>query len=239
MSDHPNPGNRAQSVANEARTLSSMSYSQDSAEFRDIKRRVGGMKALTAQEIQNQQQGQGVNGGNGGNQPISRGADIMPSGQYQTFNHSAYSVAYPSNWKVFGDANSEVTIAPQSGIANDAVAYGAIISGFQPENRGTGNALDDATHQLLDQLRQSNPDLRNAGSEENVRVNGRAGKSIMLVGPSPLRNQNNQAERERDWLVATQKQDGSVIYFVFSAPDQDFNTLQPAFQKMLSSFKAR
>jgi Zn-dependent protease with chaperone function len=235
LSDHPNPGNRAQSVANEIRTLSPMSYKQDSAEFRQIKSKVGGMKPLTAQEIKNQQQGQG----GAANQQISRGSDIMPSGQFQTFDHSAYSVAYPSNWQVFGDANSEVTIAPKNGIAGDAIAYGAIISGFQPENRGGGNALDDATHQLLDQLRQSNPDLRTTGSEENITVNGRPGKSVMLMGPSPLKDQNNRAEKERDWLVATLRQDGSVHYFVFIAPDQDFASLQPTFQKMLRSLKTR
>ncbi|MCU1311294.1 MAG: hypothetical protein JWO20_2419 [Candidatus Angelobacter sp.] len=235
MSDHPNPGNRAQSVANEIQTLSPMTYRQDSAEFRQIKNKVGGMKALTAQEIQDQQKGQGAVS----NPPISRGSDITPSGQFQTFNHSAYSVAYPSNWQVFGDANSEVTIAPKSGLAGDAIAYGAIISGFQPENRGNSNALDDATHQLLDQLRQSNPDLRTTGSEENLTVNGRPAKSVMLMGPSPLKDQNNRAERERDWLVATQRQDGSVHYFVFIAPDQDFASLQPTFDKMLRSLKTR
>jgi Zn-dependent protease with chaperone function len=238
MSDHPNPGNRAQSVANEMRTLTPMSYQQDSAEFRQIKARVGGMKALTAQEIQNQQQGQGAVSGSG-NQRISRGADIIPSGQFQTFNHSNYSVAYPSNWQVFGDANSEVTIAPKSGIAGDAIAYGAIISGFDPESRGGSNSLDDATHQLLDQLRQSNPDLRAVGSDQNITVNGRQGKSVMLVGPSPLKDQSNKPERERDWLVATQRQDGSVIYFVFIAPDQDFAQLQPSFEKMLRSLKTQ
>jgi Zn-dependent protease with chaperone function len=235
MSDHPNPGNRAQSVANEIQTLPRRSYSQDSAEFRQIKAKVGGMKALTAQEIQDQQKRQGAVS----DQQISRGSGITPSGQFQTFNHSEYSVAYPSNWQVFGDANSEVTIAPKNGIAGDAIAYGAIISGFQPENSGGGNPLDDATRQLLDQLRQSNPDLRATGSAENITVNGRPAKSIMLLGPSPLKDQNNRSERERDWLVATQRQDGTVHYFVFIAPDQDFASLQPTFDKMLRSLKTR
>ena len=163
----------------------------------------------------------------------------MPTGQFQTFNHSNYSVSYPSNWQVFGDANSEVTIAPKSGLAGDAIAYGAIISGFDPESRGGSNSLDDATHQLLDQLRQSNPDLRAVGSDQNITVNGRNGKSVMLMGPSPLKDQSNKAERERDWLVATQRQDGSVIYFVFIAPDQDFAKLQPSFEKMLRSLKTQ
>ena len=59
-------------------------------------------------------------------------------------------------------------------------------------------------------------------TNSSARVNGRPAKSVMLTGPSPLKDQNNRAQRERDWLVATQRQDGSVHYFVFIAPDQDF-----------------
>src|SRR5207237_1301313 len=55
FSDHPNPGNRAQSVAAEAATLSRTNYRQDTAQFQQIKARVGGMKAYTAQQIADMQ----------------------------------------------------------------------------------------------------------------------------------------------------------------------------------------
>ena len=52
FSDHPDPGNRAQAVAKEVATLPrKASYRSDSAEFRDIKQRVAGMRPLTAQQI--------------------------------------------------------------------------------------------------------------------------------------------------------------------------------------------
>jgi len=65
------------------------------------------------------------------------------------------------------------------------------------------NSLDNATHQLLGSCRQSNPDLRQVGNDQNVTVNGRAAKSVMMLGPSPLKDSKNQPERERDWLVVT------------------------------------
>src|SRR6266478_1169679 len=56
FSDHPDPGNRAQSVAKEVATLPrKTSYRSDSAEFRDIKQRVSGMRPLTAQQIAERQ----------------------------------------------------------------------------------------------------------------------------------------------------------------------------------------
>src|SRR5437868_7808746 len=56
LSDHPDPGNRAEAVAKEVATLPrKTSYRTDSAEFRDIKQRVGSMKPLTAQQIAERQ----------------------------------------------------------------------------------------------------------------------------------------------------------------------------------------
>ncbi len=236
LSDHPNPGNRVQYVEAEVQTLPRVPYSQDSAEFRQIKQKVGGMRPLSAQEIQQQQQ----TGANPGNQTASRSQAVYPNGQTQTLNHSAYSVSYPANWQVFGDANSEVTIAPQQGITQNAIAYGVIINGFQPEQQQSGSAsLDDATHQLLSQLRQSNPDLRQVGRDEDLRLNAGPAKSVIMVGPSPIVGSNNRPEQERDWLVAMQRQDGLVIYFVFIAPQQDFGQLKPAFDQMLRSVRLK
>src|SRR5216684_2909361 len=51
LSDHPNPGNRAQLVSQEVSTLAPKQFRGDSAEFRTIKQRVSGMKPLTARQI--------------------------------------------------------------------------------------------------------------------------------------------------------------------------------------------
>lgn len=233
---HPNPGNRAEAVAKEAGTLGTKQYLSDSAEFRNIKNKVAGMKPLTAQEIAAQQKAGAA--GSAGTGTISRSSDITPSGQFKSLEHNAYTIQYPSNWDAYGDKSSSVTIAPKGGLAENAVAYGVIISGFEAEQR-TNPALDTATHELLTQMRQSNPDLKQVGNDEDFKLNGTAAKSVVLVGPSPLMDKNNKAERERDWMVVTKNRSGEVIYFVFIAPEADFKGLYPTFDKILRSVRLK
>ncbi|MEO5936349.1 MAG: M48 family metalloprotease [Terriglobales bacterium] len=230
---HPNPGNRAELVSKEIATLGRKQYASDSTQFRSIKSRAAGMQPLTAQQIAAQKQA----GGTAGTGTISRSNDITPSSQYSNLEHNAYTIQYPSNWEAYGDKSSTVTIAPKGGVAQNAVAYGVIISGFDAEGRNT--SLADATHQLVQQIRQSNPDLRQVGNHESFTLNGTPAKSVVMVGTSPLMDRNNRPERERDWMVVTKDRGGDVIYFVFIAPESDFQELYPTFNKILRSVRLR
>ncbi len=228
LSDHPDPGNRAQAVSKEVATLPrKSSYRSDSAEFLDIKERVGSMKPLSAQQIAAHENPAASD---------SRG-DIEPSSGLRNFSHSDFDVSYPDNWRLYGDKNSSVTIAPPNGMSQSAVAYGVMINTYQPEN--SNDSLDQATHDLLASLRQSNPDLREIGHDENIRVNGVAGKSVDLIGVSPLQDQSGHPGQERDWLVAFRRPDGSLLYLVSIAPDKEFESLRPTFEQILKSVKLR
>ena len=228
FSDHPDPGNRAQAVAREVGTLPRKSnYRSDSAQFREVKQRVAGMNPLTAQQIAARQT-PALN---------ASPAKVQPSTSLRTFSHRDFAISYPENWQVYGDQNSAVTIAPPSGVSQNAVAYGVMINTYQPEDANV--SLDQAAHDLLASLRQSNPDLREIGHDENIRVNGVAGKSVDLIGNSPLRDQSGHPSQERDWLVAVMRSDGSLLYIVSIAPDKDFEGLRPTFEQMLKSLQLR
>jgi hypothetical protein len=227
FSDHPDPGNRAQAVSKEVNTLPRKQFLANSSEFVTVKQRVAGMKPLTAQQIADQQK-QGVS---------AQGGSIAPSGSIKAFTHNDYKISYPDNWEIFGDQTSSVTIAPRSGVSENAIAYGVMINSYQPENSGT--SLDQATHDLLSSLRQSNPDLRTIGNDESIRVNGMTGRSVDLIGTSPVQDQPGRATKERDWLVTFRRNDGSLLYLVFIAPDKDFGSLRPTFEQMLKSLQLR
>ncbi len=229
FSDHPDPGNRAVYVSGEVKALPAKKYRASSAEFLAVKQRVDGMKPMTAEQIaawQKQSQPNAV-----------ASTTPAPSATLKTFQHNDYQIAYPDNWQVFGDKNSTVTISPPNGVSQNAVAYGAIISNYQPEESKA--TLDQATHGLIASLKQSNTDLKQIGNDENIRVNGVAGKSVDLIGTSPIKDQSGKATQERDWLVTLKRSDGTLLYLIFISPDKDFGTMRPAFEQMLKSVRLR
>lgn len=229
FSDHPDPGNRFEYVSREAQTLPGKRYRADSGEYQHVKDVVAGMKPLTAQQIAAQAKAQGQGEGAGG--------AVIPSGNFKTLEHDAYRISYPENWQVHGDQSSAVTIAPEEGISQNAVAYGAIVSIYQPENPAAG--LDANTHELIASLKQSNPDLKLIGRDEDIRVNSVAGKSSDLIGSSPIKDGQGNVTRERDWLVTFSRRDGSLLYVVFISPDPEFGKLRPVFEQMLRSMRMK
>ena len=81
--------------------------------------------------------------------------------------------------------------------------------------------------------------LRLVGHDEAITINGQQGRSVDLLGSSPVMDKNNKAEKERDWLVVLPSSNNNVIYLVFIAPDRDFDRLRPTFEQMLRSFQLR
>jgi len=236
FSDHPNPGNRSEAIRTEVQQFPPKQFVTDTPEFDHIHQLAMQEKTYTAQQIANGQfsheepeAGPNTNGDRDREGPQGP-PSLGPSGNFRSFEHNAYRITYPENWQIHGDADSAVTIAPRDGIANDAVAVGAIINNFQPEH---STDIGTATQQLIASLQQSNPALKQMGNAEDVTVNKVHGKSVDMIGKSPLTGSDGQPERERDWLVALPAQDGSVIYVIFIAPDQDFMNLRPTFEQML------
>jgi predicted Zn-dependent protease len=243
LSDHPNPGNREQAIMKEVQNWPARNYVQSTPQFTRVKQDASKVKAYTGQQIaQMAKSGQIHNTGvpaqvtqqaAGGAMSTPAAAQIQPSGQFQPYQNNVFAIEYPSNWTVMPSQNgSSVTIAPQAGVQQNAIAYGVMISGFQPQAAN----LDDATQQLISSLEQDNPGLRPLGSVSRISVNGVQGRSVDLQGTSPIQGKNG-AERERDWLVTVPMSTGQVLYVIFIAPDPDFSHLRPTFQQMLRSLR--
>ncbi len=231
FSDHPVPENRIQAVDEEIPQLGPpIQGKKDSPEFEEIKKRL-----LAMPPPPKQPGAPAAPAPQGGGAPSP--GDVMPGANYKAFNHNEFKITYPDNWQVYGDATSAVTIAPPAGITSNAVAYGVMIGTYQPEAATT--ALDTATHELIETLRQANPELRVVGHDESLRVNGAAARSVHLMGTSPVRGADGKPLSEHDWLVAVGRRDGSLVYLIFVAPERDVSNLSPAFNRMLKSFELR
>jgi hypothetical protein len=254
LSDHPNPGNRVQSVTNQIKNWPPKNFVSDSPQFAQVKQQTNGIRTYTAQEIsdgakqgiwakQNQQ-----SGATPANLPTTSGAgnadvanldpqQIKPSGNFKPLDHPAFTIQYPDNWQTTGDPNSSITIAPQACVGQTSLACGAVVSGLQSQNGSV--SVDQATQQLVQSMEQSNPGLKANGNPQTVQVNGVKGEAVDLTGTSPVqKNGKPVAERDRLIVVPNSKGDG-LVTLVFVSPDNAQSQLQPAYQKMLQSLQVK
>jgi hypothetical protein len=230
LSDHPNPGNRERDVAQAIAKFPKKNFGRkDSPQFERVKQLAAKMNPLSAEQIAQRQREQQAR--------VQRAAEaeIRPSGEFRELDHRAFRIAYPSNWQVFGDANSAVTIAPRAGVSQDAIAYGVVISGYRPR---TPESLEMATRELAATIAQSNPGMRVEGAQQAT-VGGLPAMSVVMVGPSPVTSGDGQPVAERDTLVTVQRPDGTVLFLVFIAPEAHMSLMSPAFTEMLRSFQVR
>ena len=223
LSDHPNPGNRVEMVREAISKFPEKRYRGSSAEFERIKSQAGQLHPLSSQEVAERRQQKKI-----GNISLS---EVMPNGQFKTLDHDAFRISYPDNWEIFGDTKSTVTIAPAAAVSEEAVAYGVIVNAIR---RTAGESLDQATSEVIDSLRQSNPGLNLDGAIQTTQVGGAPAREVYLVAQSPLTETNGRLP-ERDWLVTAQRGSDSILYMVFVAPERDFERLAPTYQQMLTS----
>lgn len=241
FSDHPNPDRRIESSNEEAARLGSQRASNSSGEFAQIKRYVQSLPAPRPNQLQSQQQ-----------QPS--GTTSRPDGtseRFVSFENSVLRIDHPDNWQTFGQGDA-LTIAPRGGLVNDgngnqAMAYGVLVNIYEPysQNSGqrlqgpvsgqsTGMTFEAATDQLIQELRQSNRNLRVVRRHERIDVSGQRGLSTYLSNDSPIQN----AGRETNWLVTLPRSEG-MLFFVFTAPEREFQSYERAFQQMLYSVRLK
>jgi hypothetical protein len=119
-------------------------------------------------------------------------------------------------------------------MSSAAIAYGTVVGLYQPPQR---LSLQQSAEHVFESLRQSNPQLQPASQLQPAEVSGLNAVAVQLRGPSPLTSSDGQPIAERDMLVAVQRPDGSVLWLLFIAPEQDFNKLSATFQQMLQSLR--
>ena len=228
FSDHPNPENRISSVQHEIEKLGGMPprARSDSPDFHEIKSKLAGMPAPPKA---------GTKAATNGRPSDNRnGKPDLPSTRYTTYNGRDLQFRYPDNWHQYGQG-SAMTLAPDGGIINNgALAYGMMIATFEPHYDRQGQiSLEEATDQLVDELRRSNPNMRVMRSHERTRVGRERGLSTELSNDSPA------GGRETDWIVTVLRPDGMLYYFVGVAPNREFSSYNRAFEDIIDSVRIK
>ena len=230
LSDHPDPGDRAQTIQKVISRFPPKQYIVDSPQFQQVHQDALNVRAYSAQEVAQQRR-------SGARVSEVKATDIRPSSTMRQLDQPGFSISYPANWQVMADRlGNSIVIAPPSGIAQNQIAYGVSIGTAQGNS---GQSFDQITDEILSTLQRNNPDMRTIGSPRRIRVSGVAGRSVDLSGVSPIQIQKGQQVEEHDWLVALPRSDGSALFMVYTAPQQDFTKLRPMFEEMLRSLKMR
>jgi hypothetical protein len=224
FSDHPVPENRVKAVDSEIPLLGpAKAWKTDSPEFEGAKKRLLSLPAPPRAK-----RAPPASAGSSGPPPL-------PSSRLIRFEGKLFSIDYPDNWQVQRNEDA-VALIPLGGIVEDAEsasaqAYGTSISRFQPQSSRPGNwGLIDATQELLDTMRLSNPNLR-VIEQRGMKLRGRSALSTLLETDSPL-----QGQKERDLLV-TIRQSDSLFSLIFIAPESSFDAYKPTFDAMLQSLE--
>jgi hypothetical protein len=154
----------------------------------------------------------------------------LPSDNLIRYDGKVFSLDYPDNWQAERGEDT-VTLFPPGGMVvgaegETAQAYGVEVSVYIPRQGSWG--LVDATQELLESMRQSNPQMQ-VLQQTGMNLRGSPAVSTLLQNDSPL-----EGLKETDHLV-TVRQGDSVLTFIFVAPVGAFESYAPTFDKMLQS----
>ncbi len=234
LSDHPNPGNRSAYITKEAELIRVSNPVRDTAEFDRVKSRLRSMpKAPTTEEATRNGRRTNTSRGEGnpGNPPSGRVS--APSSRYTEYEEGGlFRVSVPSNWRELS-SNSSVTFAPDGAYGSydgqSVFTHGVEIGVARNSSRN----LQRATDELIDSLAESNPRLRRESGYRQRSVGGRNGLQTVLTNVSDVTRQEETIQ-----LVTTLLSDGSLMYAVGVAPDNEvlhLSTPLPARHPIASS----
>jgi Zn-dependent protease with chaperone function len=168
-----------------------------------------------------------------------------------------FTIDYPANWRVYSRGLA-VSLAPDGGVVElgngqPQLLVGAIVNHYEPfENEGERwasslrrhytpfedranprGSLEDATDDLVRQIRSANPYLTApAGSAQPLVLDGQRAWAVLLRGPSPLTGQV-----EHVTVYTRLLPDGHVIYALCVTPESEAHQVQPACTRMIQSLR--
>ena len=230
LSDHPNPGNRVQSINREAEMLRVQGRGT-SGELPAIHARLNQMpQAPTTEQVAKarQQGGQAPGqsrvpvGTNGRNTRVE-----APSSEWQTYQPGDFlRISVPANWEQVKGGNT-VMFVPDGGYVRADNGQSAFTHGIEiGVTRGDGN-LQQQTEQLVQGFAQSNPQLRRQGGYSRTTIGGRQGLTTTLSNVSEV-----SGESEAVNVSTVQLRDGSVLFLIGVAPEQQARTYLTTFSRI-------
>jgi hypothetical protein len=220
FSNHPIPENRILKVNTEIKKLGPVSANPrtDSQNFEDVKR----LMLSLPEPAKRDPKAAPTNS-------TDRRPPAAPSARTVEFNANGIRLRHPENWKA-SVQGTHADIAPDGGVISGNLAYGMIIDVFRSQS---ARNLDEATTQVLNELKRGNPSMKTVGSRVQRRLDGQPALVTELSNDSPAGGQ------ETDYVVTLMRSNADVLYFVMVAPAKDLGQYKNSFNAVLDSVRLR
>ncbi len=228
LSDHPNPGNRADYILKEAEALPPATF-RDTGAFERIRARLKAMpKAPTSEEAAKSRKG-----GTGPNAPdrAPAGRVPLPSTRYAQYNEGdVFRVSVPTNWREIASGNS-VTFAPDGAVGRSGgqsvFTHGVQIGVASNENHDLRTATDELVNSLLeDNPRMTRPSIYRSTVVDGVR-------SLQ----TEVGNASTTGDREAIRITTALLNAKTLFYVIAVAPERELADYDPAFTRVVNSIR--
>ena len=233
LSSHPNPGNRYEAIIKEAASLRIENPIRDTSDFQRAQARLKAMpKAPSTEEVMRKRPTNTRSDG-----PTPRGTSgrvtgrvSPPSTQYREYDEGGlFRVSVPANWnELIGSNSNTVTFAPEGAYGQGVFTHGVEMGMTQNETHD----LRNATNELIESLKQNNPNLRQMSSPTRATLSGRPGLQTTLSNVSDA-----TGDRERIQVVTVPLDGRNLFYVIAVAPEDEAAEYRPTFQRVLNSLR--
>ena len=230
LSSHPNPGNRTQYIAAEAKQLR-IAARPDTGGLQQVRSRLASMPPARSMADLERKGG----AGNGERAPASVGRVgepvPMPARQYRTVQGGQlFQVQVPTNWQAV-QSNNAIKYVPQNGYGEyrgqTTLTHGVELGVAQASSRD----LSQATQTLIDGFIRSNEGMELAARQQPGRIANRAAIRTPMVGRSAL------GGRERVDVYTTQLRDGNLFYVVTVVPEREEANYADVFSRVVQTVR--
>jgi hypothetical protein len=230
LSDHPDPGNRYQSVISAIPSLPvSANPTRDTNEFEQVKGRLIGRAAALKSSAEPPRVGPRDPDDN---KPATR--PDPPSSSFREFQSrdGSFALQYPDNWDGLTSDEVNMIFAPKGAygkLDDSVVVTHGIFIGAVP---AAGGDLRSATAAFVQEQINSNPDFKIRQEPQKYNFAGREGLATIVVGPSPV---TGVIEIDVIYTIATG--DGRLFYLITIAPEDEYQSYKPTFERIINSIR--
>jgi predicted Zn-dependent protease len=239
LSSHPNPGNRSQYIAAEARQLPVAANARNGGDFQAAKEAFSAQPAARSMGELAQRSGNGSRSGEGTassagglattgtpGQPVP-----APSTRQRTERGgSIFQVNVPDNWRTLS-ANNFIRYVPENAYGpmngQNVLTHGVELG----VARASSGDLSAATDSFLQALAEGEQTIQRSGEQRPVTLAGRRALSTTLTNRSPL------GGVERLDVITVQLADGNLFYVLTVVPDRDEAAYADTFESILRSIR--